>query len=369
MGPHPKPAAPRAVWPLAGLALVVACGASGEEGPPTGEDRPFRDDWRLEFSAPFPYAPESEDPGIERIFIGEAAPELGATNRGDIMVEFDAPAETIEVELRRFTFAGSDAAAAEDFERIAVVARDADGHDCTVRWWDGCTLTLAHAGQTQPLRAGADMRVHLPADYRHRLRIEAHDVAGESDYPDRADVCLRGLSGDADVVLDSGVVVAVFSDATTPAPTCTTAEIEECEAEAWASCGCTFGRLASTTRELGRSDMTVDVPHGLWASVSLSNVDTQGESCMLDIDVPGVELGSVSPVHVDGELARPDGAPANLPGYGIELRSVQCSEVAYVNGPAEFEMPLNERRGDLRVCSGCLGATGCEDLLAGEPSG
>lgn len=355
-----KRALARHSWWFLGL---VACGGTDDDEPPTGEDRPFRDEWRVEFSAPFPYDPESEDPGIERIYVGEAVAELGGTNRGDVLVEFDAPAETIEVELRRFTFAGSPDAAEEGFSRISAVARDGKGHDCTARWWDACTLTLLHEGQSEPLRSGADMRIHLPPDYRHRLEIHAHDVADETDYPYRGDVCLRGFSGDAAITLDSGRAVVQLSDATTPAPSCTTAQIETCEAADWAGCGCAFGRFSIDTRENGRSDMTVDIPSGLWARASLSNVDTQGGACELAIDVPGVEIGTMSSVAIDGEVARPDGASGAVHGYEIALRSLHCGDTPYVDEPADFQMPQTARQGDLKVCSGCLVGSRCEDLL------
>jgi hypothetical protein len=348
---------------LGALSAMLGCGSSSSDTPPTGEDRPFRDEWRPEFSAPFPYDPESEDPGIERIFVGERVAELGGTNRGDVLVEFDAPAQTIEVELRRFTFAGSEEAAEEGFGRIAAIAVDGVGHDCTLRWWDGCTLTLVHDGQTEPLRSGADMRVHLPAAYRHRLEIEAHDVADDTDYPDRADVCVRGFAGEAAITLDSGIAVVQLSDVITPAPACSTTQIETCEAEAWANCGCAFGRLSINSRDFQRSDMTVDIPLDLWASASLSNVDTQGGTCALELDVPGIEPGSISPVAVEGEVGRPPGAPDSSHGYEVELRSEACGETSFVTEPAEFETPRFANQGDLTLCSGCLVGSRCEDLL------
>ncbi len=361
-----SPASTR-VGALALAAALHACGGSGaDESPPTGEDRPYRDEWRLEFSAPFPYDPESADPGIERVIIGERYPELGSPNRGDVIVKFDAPSETIEVELRRFTFVGSLEEATLAFERLGVIAVDADGHDCTQRWWDRCTLTQAYDGQLQPLRDGADMRVHLPADYHHRVEVEAHDVSDESDYPDRGNVCLEAFAGEADIELDSGLVFVALSDATTASPLCSPDEVAACETNGWDTCGCAFGRFRAENRDVQRSDMTLDLPPGLWASISLTNVDTQGELCELSIDVPGVVLGTTTQQRVEGEVARPDGVADGATGYDVEMRSIQCAQAQFASGPEDFEQAGSELRGNLRVCSGCLGGRSCEELLEGR---
>ena len=346
---------------------VLSCGNGGDGPPPTGQDRPFRDEWRLEFSVPFPYDAQSEDPGIERIQLGEGYPKLGAHNRGDVIVMFDAPPQTIEVELRRFSYAGSTEAAQDNFELIGIIAEDSQGNDCTKRWWDRCVVTLDYAGQTQPLRDGADMRVHLPADYHHHIEIEAHDVSEDVDYPDRGDVCVEAFAGEASITLDSGAVFVTLSDATSPAPACAPTELAACEDAGWdESCGCQFGSLRVDTRELQRADVTVDMPIGLWSTIDLTNVDTAGQICELEIDLPDVELSVDTQQHVKGEVARPDTASPGSIGYAVTARSLQCGEVPFVTGPSDFTEARSDLRGDLRVCSGCIGGRSCEDLFAGE---
>lgn len=349
----------------AGAAL--SCGTGGDGPPPTGQDRPFRDEWRLEFSVPFPYDPEAEDPGIERLQLGEGYPNLGVHNRGDVIVVFDAPDQTIELELRRFSYAGSQEAAQDNFELIGIIAEDPEGNDCTKRWWDRCVATLDYAGQTQPLRDGADMRVHLPANYHHHIEIEAHDVSEDVDYPDRGDVCIEAFAGEATITLDSGAAFVTLSDVTSPAPDCTPDALAACEDAGWdESCGCQTGSLRVDTRELQRADVTVDMPIGLWSTIDLTNVDTAGEICALDIDLPDVELSIDTQQRVKGEVARPETAASGSIGYAVTARSLQCGEVPFVTGPSDFADVQTDLRGDLRVCSGCIGGRSCEELLEGE---
>lgn len=342
----------------------AACG--DRQGlPPTGENLPFRDEWQLEVSAPFPYDGDAEAPGIERIYLGEPYPDLGAQTRGDVIVLFDAAPATIEIEMRRFTFAGSADEAADQFERMEVRAVDEEGRDCTERWWDRCTVTMAYDGITQPVRDGADFRVHLPPEFHHRIVVHAFDVSEEADYPDRGNVCIEAFAGDAEVVVDSGSVFVTLSDATTPAPLCGPSELELCLSEDWGgACACPYGNLTVSNRDLQKASVTIDVPPGLWSSFSLTNVDTEGGSCDLDIDLPDVDFGTQTQQHVNGESGRPEGASQGAAGYGIDLRSDQCGLVGWVSEPAQFGAPQQERRGDLRVCSGCLAASTCAELLA-----
>jgi hypothetical protein len=352
---------------VAGAALFVTsvtCGG-GEGPPPTGENLPFRDEWRVEFTAPFPYDAQAEAAGIERILIGEPFPNLGAQTRGDVIVLFDAAPATIEVEMRRFTFAGDTAEAQEQFDRVSVLAVDEQGRDCTERWWDRCTLTTAYDGITQPVRDGADFRVHLPPDFHHRIIVHAFDVSEDVDYPDRGNVCIEAFAGDAEVLLDSGAVFVTLSDATTPAPLCVPSELDACLSQDWGGdCACPYGVLRVATRDLQKASVSVDVPPGLWTTMSLTNVDTEGESCDLSLDVPGTQLKTETQQHLEGEAGRPDGAKLGSEGYGIELRSLQCGVVGWVSGPDQLGEATEERRGDLRVCSGCLAGASCEELLA-----
>jgi hypothetical protein len=344
-------------WRTTSLVLAASCtpAADGATG-----DQPFRDQWRRELSVPFPYDALANDPGVALIRIGEPYPELGILNRGDVHVRFDAPPGLLELDLRRFAFAGGEQEAEEHFARLGVVARDGAGHDCTVRWWDRCTLTLFHDGQSPPAWAGADMTLHLPADYRHHLEIEAHDVSDDTAYPDRADVCIEAFTGDATIRHDSGIASVALAPGTTPAPACSPADLAVCEAEQWAdSCVCEFGLLSVENRAFQRSDITADVPEGLWARLSLTNVDTEGELCELDVDVPDVVPITSTQQHVEGEAARPPGAVDNATGYRVELRSALCADAASVAGPgSEAEVT---RRGDLRACSGCLAGLRCGD--------
>jgi hypothetical protein len=244
-------------------------------------------------------------------------------------------------------------------------------NDCAVsEWHDSCTIRAYFDGMVQPSRLGADLRVTLPADYRHDIAIVASDNDEDPEYLNRGNVCVEKLNASAEVLLERGVALVGFASDAKPAPTCP-AEIEQaCIAAGWASdCGCEerFGRLAVATDPTGAADVTIDLPPTLWARATLENLgDVQaptGEHCDATIDVPGAVLTPADPDRpwrASAEIGDPGPQAATEGGFGVEVTSHQCIEVVRTEDPEDFSGPFNgeaqhrSERGNLAICSGCL---------------
>ena len=251
--------------PVFGFACLVLLSSCDSDSPP--DPQPFREDWQTIISmAPFPYNPDDPDNiGVTSITIGS----LGTggdrpifDNRGDVIVEYTNPPGFITVEMRKFTFAIDQEEADGDFMRLQPYftngPMNADGTidpaaACTAdAWQDGCQVLVRYDGQIQPSRLGADLRVILPSNYRHSVNVRTEDNVAESAYQGRSDVCVYNSPGSVDVEMGSGKGYVVLAPETTPAPECTTAQIQACESyqidmmdAAWSSqCGCTdFGAV------------------------------------------------------------------------------------------------------------------------------
>jgi hypothetical protein len=379
-------------------------GADEESGSGPFTRQPFRDQWRVEVDADFVHTHADGTPLITSLTIGGVETNDNFANRGDVIVNFDGPQGRILVELRRFTYNVSQEDADEDFGDLwlwayaAPLARPQDqspADDCLASGWqDGCEIRVYFNGQAQLKRSGADIRVTLPPDYRRRITVITEDNDEEEDYENRGNVCISGLHATADVEVENGNVwVSLASDAT-PAPQCTAEQIAACEnwtvddgmggqiPAPWApECDCIaigggeFGRLELANEEEAASNMVVDLPAGLWASIRAENQapdqDAAGEHCEASVTVPAFELnetGNDFPWEAFGNASYP-GEPAIAgAGYSMIATSSGCGPVLYTEHPEDFVGPDNEamqatgERGNLEVCSGCITQT-CDELV------
>lgn len=389
----------------------VAIGACTPE--PDPEPRPFEDAWRLELDLPFPYLDAAGTTArIKSLTIGGREEDDNFANRGHVIVQFD-PAGTaadgrIRVEMRRYTMARTAEEAADVFAALQlwaakgrVVPEPAPEDSCLTTWQDACQVRVAYRGLVQLARAGADLRVTLPAAYRHLLTVVTEDNVAESDYQRRGDVCVEGLDASADIQVGSGRVFVVLDPATTPMPQCTLkpGAVEDCvshEDGAWSSaCRCVaemgdFGRVRVTSHDGAAVTATVDVPRGLWVNAALVNegpeqmrgsdppcadaspMGTRCDSCVaIEGYVPDPNLGppeTRTPWIDLGVAARPSGAANPSSGFLVNLVSKRCDAVRYTPVPEAFvgedlEAQPIEERGNLHVCHDCLRTTGCAGLL------
>jgi hypothetical protein len=289
---------------LGSTATLTAC---PNDNPSVVAQEPFRDGWVTEYEGDFDTIDEDADnvPRITNLIIGTPDP-FGDNfiNRGDVIVDFTGESERIKIEMRRFTFANNETAAEEDvYDKLELWAynastgtpkkpdemeEDADCTDDAEAWLDGCAIYVYYDGQNQLERAGADIRVTLPADYRQEVTILTSDNLIEDTYPNHGNVCINNLNAHADVTLESGVAHVKMADDVTPAPQCPAALVNDCinidepgttanlEGEIWSrNCACAnmllMGSVSVEADEPYSADITVDTPIDLWASVRAEN--------------------------------------------------------------------------------------------------
>ena len=403
--------------------LMVGCPCDGTSGFAQGfEDhhegssiQPFRDQWRTEAEVPFPYLDDEGDAQITNISIGGLRTRDNFANRGDVIVQF-ADADTIKIELRRFTMASNQDRAEEDFADLQLWAfddavkppheiEDSVAKDCLAAgWMDGCEIRVYYDGLSQLSRAGADIRVTLPRSYRHSIEIVTEDNDEDSDYHNRGNVCVSDLPGTADITLGNGVAYVSLAEGTTPMPRCSAEDIAECEGwpdgsgeQAWAQeCPCVnaigeFGRVKVEALDAAAADMLVDIPADIWAAINLTNEasgqmrnpveDAPGVRCDAVVDVPGYvfdpQIGDEltrDPWRNKGFSNHPSDAAIVGAGYNVQLSASDCAPVTQTEHPEDFvgtnhgnEQETHER-GNLQVCSGCIRAQSCEDLLEALPA-
>ncbi len=399
-------------YALALLAGATACGGGDrigiDDGGTDGDvealcegpglvNVPFRDQWRQEVDAAFDHGGGA----ITSVTIGGPEYESNFANRGDVIVLYDAPPDRIVVEMRRFTFGASEVSAQDDFDALSLWAYNSAydtpqppaemllKHDCVAsgQWKNECAIRVYYDGQSQLVRSGADLRVHLPSDYAGAVNVYTEDNDAEGQYLNRGNVCVDGARGSMDIAMQNGVAFVKVADDVTPTPTCPADLVAECDAwesGAWASnCPCidqghAFAGVKVTTSPPGAADVTVDVPAGLWASVRMSN-DAPGQDqedpalhCEADLELPNLTYISLA----GNDFPWQSTALSNLPsdqatlgaGFFVHLTSNGCGPVAAVENPEDYDCdpsadPPSVERGNLRTCQDCLGASSCADLL------
>lgn len=399
-----KRVANKPVVPCLALAACVIGVTGCPEGPPGIADRsPYRDGWAVEVDADFVH---TESDGTRAIFdmtVGGREDGDNFANRGDVIVNFDGPANRILVEMRRFTFSTTEDSAEVDFDDLSLWAfassvgrpQDQDpADDCSGSWQNGCQIRVYFDGLSQLERSGADLRVTLPADYRQKINIATQDNIEEEDYLNRGNVCISNLFASANVETESGKVWATLNRAVTPAPKCSQEQIDKCESwtvedemgnqvpAPWApECDCIavgggeFGRLAVESRDETAADITVDIPEGLWASLKAENQgdgqEESGEHCDATI-----EVGNFVPNETGNDFSWQAFGNANYPGmpaisgagYTVQAISSSCEPVAHTEDPADFvgtgngEDQASEERGNVRICTNCI-TQSCDELI------
>lgn len=396
------------LYVLSSAALLAGCG--DDNNPQVVMQEPIRDKWRTEHEGDIDLIDEDNDnlPRINEITVGTPDP-FGDNflNRGDVIVDFTGEEGKIKIELRRFTFANSEAQAEEDIfpkielwaynsgitspKRPADMEEDADCTDDAEDWLDGCGVYIYYDGQNQLERAGADIRVTLPPEYRQEISILATDNLIEDSYPNHGDVCINNLNASASVGLESGVAFVKMADDITPAPGCEAAGVNDCvnvdddatiaamEGLWSANCACAknldMGSLTVEADDPYAANITVDAPVDLWASITAENEAGGGgdETCPVDVMdnygdrfVPDeAQFDPNEPWRLIGDANKPSEAALAGGGFAFKLTSAECNPVAAVENPSDWVAegdPDVETRGLITVCSDCLGDDPCGDL-------
>ena len=242
-------------------------------------------------------------------------------------------------------------------------------------------MRVRYDGLTQPIRTGADLRVTLPGAWAGTLRVETLDNNVDPDFPDLANVCVQGLAGSAEITAQSGLVWVQLDEDIQEVPGC--AQADACEAVAWeSSCPC----LGSTGRfggvrvrgDNGATDAIVDTPQDLWTSYALENRGSAqqagdpapGAACDVTVERDDLVLDdgintTQTPWKNRGTAARPSPTATAGAGYAVHLTSDACSVPPRLVASGEVCQAETERieRGNLTLCSGCLGTDPCALLM------
>ena len=376
------------------LGLTLLAGASCP--PPDDTEsgaRPQETEWQTVVNAlPFPLA---GDTPVTTITVGRLDYNDNYANRGDVEVLFDQDSEVITVEMRYYDYSDDITAQGDEatgvkgtFERMSLWAyvgstpgkpsEQKPEDDCTVGTWkDGCSIYVYYDGQTQPVRAGADIRVHLPKAYRGKLNVETEDNYNEPNFPRLGNVTVDGLCSSGNISMAQGEAKIKLCRELTPAPTCSAEQIMGCETfmednmdAAWANtCPCpaeNFGQLKIESVKPWAGNITVDIPKTLWLNANLSNEETdkphnckpQLESCTKDVCKLTTNDGSG--YSVSGEFLYPSPAAASGAGFNLTVKSAGCNPVRYFpddkkwNADETMSMPTVEEHGHIKVCTDCL---------------
>ncbi|MBC8068489.1 MAG: hypothetical protein IAG13_09155 [Deltaproteobacteria bacterium] len=356
------------------------------------------------------------DPFISDLQIGNS---LGSNdnfvNRGDVIVNFDGPADQIKIEFRRFTFAEDEEGAQDDFDKLSLWAYNAntgtpkkpadmeeearcggeDDDGNPLPWQQDCAIYVYYDGQNQLKRAGADIRVTLPPNYRQDIGIATADDVTEDAYPNRGNICVSNLNGTVDADLQSGLAFVTLAADVTPSPKCEQANPEGFQGcidfddpategpDAWSqNCGCfssnlELGRVTIESLAPSSANITVDTTlPDLWTSFRAENTgenQLNGKHCPSAVeglsDLEYTQMDVNQPWRLVGVSNFPSEMAPGGAGFTLQLTSNGCEPVSSVEAPDDFDPkvtdPESEVRGNVKVCAGCLAGRSCEDLLPG----
>jgi hypothetical protein len=378
---------------LLSLTLLMTAGCGDENGTtPDTEELPWETKWTTVVDQlPFPL---DGDGKIGTISVGRRESDGNYANRGNIEVLFDLDQPVITIEMKIYDFSddvtfNGDASMDPPVEgtkaRMSLWAyvggtpgtpdsKD-PADDCTKDTWkSGCAIGVYYDGKAQPVRAGADLRVHLPKAYRGKLTVETEDNLAETTFPRLGNITIDGLCSSADVTLSSGTANIKMCRDLQVAPTCPDAQIQMCETfkdengdpAAWSSaCPCSpdlYGQVKITSRKPFPANITVDVPTTTWMNVTASNDSPDKpndckpslESCTAAANCTPVQNNEYS---VSGEFNYPSPAAAMGAGFNLTVLSAGCAPVKYFDKASDWSVdaePKEEDHGYVKVCTGCL---------------
>lgn len=331
-------------------------------GPPGyDEPRPFRDQWQVELDLPMVLEGTGS---IDVLRIGGPEHEGNFAGRGDVIVEVHDE-DRIVVELRRFATGYDEADAEDTYDDLGLWAfvggdrapqrpedmvfpRPCETDSGVLR--DDCGLRVYYDGLSQPRRAGADIRVTLPARYARGLGIYTQDLAADANYINRGDVCVQSTRAQVSVQLERGVAFGSIAPPTA-AP------------EA----------IPSLTIRGDATDVWLDSPADLRTAVVAAYEDDaeKDERCWLDPAMEGFTLTDSSfgsSMSMVAGIAGPDPEPARIDAK-VAARASTCDVVAFTESPDEWvpqaEDQAAEVRGVINLCNDCVRSTPCEELLPG----
>ena len=136
-----------------------------------------------------------------------------------------------------------------------------------------------------------------------------------------------------------------------------------------------FGQLNVESREGAAANITIDAPQDLWMTIRArndgENQASQGTHCKARVELDDFVVSEDPfPWHRSGETNKP--SLSAVGGYSTNAISSDCSPVVYTARPEDFvgagNGHLQDRdplRGEVRLCSGCIRAQSCDQLIDG----
>lgn len=368
------------------LAAALSAGCPPEPPPAGGDFTPHVDKWDVVVKdLPFPITGESPITSLN--VGGRETSDHNFANRGDVEVLYDHDEETITVEIRRYVFgddvdANGDGSQGGVFERLSLWAFASSSFDkpdsqdpeddCTdTTWKNGCYIRVYYDGKAQPVRSGADLRVHLPRGYRGELNVTTEDNLADSSYPKRGNLVIDGLCGSGVVSFESGHADVKLCRGLTPAPTCDAASVKTCEEwpdgsgdMAWSKdCPCSpdiYGQLKIESPQPFAGNINVDMPPDVWLNATVENkAKTKPHECKpnLACDAANCVLDKTDDYRLAAEYNYPSNAAAHGAGFNLTINSGDCTAIPYVDSADDWSPdkdPPEEVRGNIKLCSGCL---------------
>lgn len=388
---------------LLGLTLLAGAGCGddtpGSEGG-DGSSGPQETKWTTVLNQ-LPFSVTGDKP-VNSLTIGRTDYNGNFANRGDVEVYFDQDAEVITIEMRFYDFSdditaqGDPDATDEDARRgtlgrMELWAYSAGGSpkppmnmkpedDCTKgAWRSGCQIYTYYEGKAQPVRVGADIRVHLPKSYRGTLDIVTEDNVSEPSFPRLGNITVDGMCSSGDFRLEQGEAKVKLCRELTPAPKCAPADIKACEdfvdemgmPAPWSTM-CTqcpadnFGLLKIEAVKPWAGNITVDIPKTTWLNANLANEETdKPHDCkpVLDNctpDVCKITSDDGSGYSTSGEFNYPGTSAASGAGFNLTVKSAGCNPVSFFpdakswsSDPAMSKVKIEEH-GHIKVCTDCL---------------
>jgi hypothetical protein len=387
-----------------GLALLglgsLHCGDSssdtGDDGP-IDAGKPQVTEWEsVVKDLPFPL---DGDGKINRITIGRKEYTNNFANRGNVEVLFDTE-NTISIEMQKYDFSDDKTANGDEatglmgtFERMSLWAYNEGGgsptkpteadlmdaeKNCTIGTWkDACSVFIYYDGQSQPVRSGAHLRVHLPKGFKGELNVQTEDNENENSYPVRGNVTISGEGdagwcGNGSVKMSAGVGKIKLCRNLSPAPACSADQIKGCEEfkdmmgndAAWSpDCPCpamSFGAIRIESLKPWAANITLDIPDGTWLNANVSNQsEAKPHDCKPVIEncSGNCQIKDDSEYTKAAEFNYPGEAAVSGAGFGLQVISAGCTDVKYIDKPEDWTAdgePNEELRGYLKLCTGCL---------------
>ena len=381
-----------------GLTLLMTAGCPKDDGPGS-EDGDVGLPWETKWTTvvnnlPFPLEGDAK---VNSLTVGRRESSGNYANRGNIEVLFDLDQPVITVEMKIYDFSDdltfngdpdlptTDPASRGTKERMSLwafvgapaIPKDVDPlDDCTKDTWkSGCTIGTYYDGLVQPLRSGADLRVHLPKAYRGKLTVETEDNTNETTYPRLGNITVDGLCGSSDITLSQGTANVKMCRDLEVAPTCAAASIMACETfkdpvtmedAAWSSaCPCgpdSYGQIKIQSRKPYAANITVDVPSNTWLNVTASNDSPdKPNDCKPTLDACTAAANCTpapnSEYSISGEFNYPSPAAAMGAGFNLTVLSAGCGPVKYFETAEDWSVdgtPEDEEHGHVKVCTDCL---------------